>query len=277
MLSKDRFSPLPRYWVSKDGPSPWWLAIIARGEFPLLPKNFLKHTPTTGAVTAALKIYIVFVSMADDDVQRKRVGRYCVKTTYEEIQGYLKLSRAMVRQGLGLLEETEAIERLAYKPLVYRIRGLDRDSEEGQAGHVKLPKGHLYGLRRHARANPILLAEFPTRGPAAMNGLALYLLLLSVVRRDNNIALISYDRIGERTRMSSKQIRQGLDLLINHDLISVLRLNNESTFEAFGLPVPIAARRGTSNVYLIKGLKGRAYNERVNTLNEMWGSGDIPS
>tara|TARA_R110001599_G_scaffold70304_2_gene197314 strand:+ start:2492 stop:3349 length:858 start_codon:yes stop_codon:yes gene_type:complete len=268
MLTKDRYSPLPRHWLSMDGPSPWWLAKTARRTIPVYPPIF-PDPPTAGAVTAALKIYIALVAMADDDNQRKRVGRYAVKTTYEEIQQYLKLSRAMVREGLKLLEQCHAIERTGHKPLVYKITGLDRNTEEGAKGFVKLPKGHLYGNRRQSSTLPITLANYPTRGVDAMNGLALYLLLLSVVQRDNNVAMISYERIKERTDMSSKQIRQGLDLLVNHNLISVLRLNNEETFEAFGMPVPETILRGTPNAYLIKGLKGREYNQRVNTLDEM--------
>ncbi len=99
-----------------------------------------------------------------------------------------------------------------------------------------------------------------------MNGLVIYLLLLSVCQRDTNVAVISYDRMIERTGISSKGIRQAIDTLINHDLISVLRITNESTLEAFGLPMPAQALKGTPNVYLIKGVKGRKYNERINTL-----------
>ena len=63
-----------------DGPSPWWLAKTARRTIPVYPPIF-PDPPTAGAVTAALKIYIALVAMADDDNQRKRIGRYAVKTT----------------------------------------------------------------------------------------------------------------------------------------------------------------------------------------------------
>ena len=101
-----------------------------------------------------------------------------------------------------------------------------------------------------------------------MNGLVLYLLLLSVCQRNTNVSLIAYDRIQERIGLGSQEVRQALDVLINHDLISVLRVTNESTLEAFGLPMPAKALAGSPNVYLIKGLKGRKYNERVNTLED---------
>jgi hypothetical protein len=264
-LRKDRFSPLPRHWLGKTGHSPWQLAKAAQPPYI----TDLSWQPTTGEVTAALKIYITLIAMVDDEKQTRNVGANCLRTTYEELQLYLKLSRALIREGLKLLEATDAIARLGYKPLVYRVKGLDQKNKEEWRGHVKLPKGHLFGMRRYSSANPIMLADYPTRGMAAMNGLVIYLLLLSVVQRNNNVALISYDRVYERTGIRSKNLRKALDLLINHDLITVLRLNNESTFEAFGLPVTDAELRGTPSVYLPKGLKGRKYNERVNTLEEM--------
>jgi hypothetical protein len=264
-LRKERFSPLPRHWLGKEGHSPWQLAKAT--QFPY--KSDLSWQPTTGEVTAALKIYITLVTMVDDEKQTRNVGANCLRTTYEELQLYLKLSRALIREGLKLLEATDAIERLGYKPLVYRVKGLDKNNKEGSGGHVKLPKGHLLGMRRYSSANPIMLADYPTRGVAAMNGLVIYLLLLSVVQRNDNIALISYDRVLQRTEIHGKHLRKALDLLINHDLVTVLRLNNESTFESFGLPVTDTELRGTPNAYLLKGIKGRKYNERVNTLEDL--------
>src|SRR5690606_7084682 len=112
-----------------------------------------------------------------------------------------------------------ALERLGYKPLGYRVKGLDPERSDEWKGHVKLPKGHLFGLRRYSSDNPIMLSEYPSRGKTAMNGLVLYLLLLSVCQRHTNVALIAYDRIEERTGLSSQEVRQALDVLINHDLI----------------------------------------------------------
>jgi hypothetical protein len=235
---------------------------------PFLNPGGLSWQPTSGEVIAALKIYIALVAMADDKKQVRNVGKYCLRTTYEEIQLYLKLSRAMVRQGLRLLEATNALERLGFKPLVYRIKGLDENRKDEWKGHVKLPKGHLFGARRYSSANPIMLADYPSRGVTAMNGLVLYLLLLSVCQRDNNVALISYSRIDERTGIYGKRLRKALDVLINHDLISVLRLNDESTYEAFGLQIAGSELVGTPNAYLIKGIRGRKYNERVNTMED---------
>lgn len=263
-LKEDRFSPIPRYWLSQ---SPWTLVRAAKID-PFLCPTGLSWRPTAGAVIAALKIYITLVAMADDKKQERNVGKHCLRTTYEEIQLYLKLSRAMVCEGLKLLEHTDAIERLGHKPLVYRVKGLDQGRPDEWKGHAKLPKGHLYGLRRYSSANPIMLAEYPSRGRAAMHGLALYLLLLSVCQRDTNVALISYKRIQERTGFHSLEVRQALDVLINQNLITVLRVSDEATFEAFGLPMPGQSLAGTPNVYLIKGLKGRKYNERINTLQD---------
>ncbi len=269
-LREDRFSPIPRYWLGLTGHSPPWSLARATKHHPFLYPTGLPWRPTTGGVIAALKIYIALVAMADDKKQERNVGKHCLRTTYEEIQLYLKLSRALVCEGLKLLEATDALERLGYKPLVYRIKGLDRERADEWKGHVKLPKGHLFGLRRFSSNNPpIMLSEYPSRGKAAMNGLVLYLLLLSVCQRHTNVALIAYDRIEERTGLGSQEVRQALDVLINHDLISVLRVSNESTLEAFGLPMPAKALAGTPNVYLIKGLKGgRKYNERINTLED---------
>ncbi|SFL93158.1 hypothetical protein SAMN04487868_1161 [Marinobacter salarius] len=270
-LREDRFSPIPRYWLGKERCSPWALAKVTRTD-PLtvslgvpLPMG-LSKTPTAGQVIAALKIYIALVAMADDKKQERNVGKHCLRTTYEEIQLYLKLSRAMVCEGLKLLEAADAIERLGYKPLVYRIKGLDPKKPEEWKGHVKLPKGHLFGMRRYSSDLPIMLADYPSRGKAAMNGLVIYLLLLSVCQRDTNVSLISYDQIQKRAGLFSKDVRQAIDILVNHDLISVLRVTDETTLEAFGLPLPTQALKGSPNVYLIKGVKGRRYNERINTL-----------
>lgn len=270
-LKADRFSPMPRYWLGKVGGSPWLLASATRVErwevmlgLPL-PLG-LPRKPTAGEVIAALKIYIALVAMADDKKQERNAGKYCLRTTYEEIQLYLKLSRAMVCEGLKLLEAADAIERLGYKPLVYRIKGLDPTKPDEWKGHVKLPKGHLFGMRRYSRELPIMLAHYPSRGKAAMNGLVIYLLLLSVCQRDTNVSLISYDQIQKRTGLFSTDVRQAIDILVNHDLISVLRVTDETTLEAFGLPLPAQALKGSPNVYLIKGVKGRRYNERINTM-----------
>lgn len=266
-LKKDRFSKLPRYWLKNSLMVPWGLRAAATTD-PFLNPRGISWKPTTGEVTAALKIYITLVAMADDKKQEKNVGKHSLQTTYEEIQLYLKLSRSSVREGLRLLEATDAVERLCYKPLAYRIKGLDQERKDEWTGFAKLPKGHIFGNRRFSSAEPIMLAEYPNRGESAMNGLLLYLFFLSVCQRDTNVSLVSYRRIGERTGIYENRLRRALDVLINHDLISVLRLNNESTYEAFGLPAPSTRLAGTPNAYLIKGLAGRKYNERVNTLQD---------
>lgn len=267
-LSPSRFSWLPRYWVNQGGASK--LARMASQRLAARKINRslepLLSYPSCGAVIAALKLYILFGCMADDKRLSRNVGPGCLKTTYDELQHYLGMSRAMVRQGLALLELHGAVERLEFKPLVYRIPELVKPEGEGWAGVFKIPKGHLFGLRRHSKENPIALADFPNRGQAAMNALVLYLILLSVCQRDDNIAYISYSQMGVRAYLSNNEIRRALDVLINGDLISVLRVTNEATFEALGLPTQGRRFQGAPNVYLLKGIHSRrGYNQRINT------------
>lgn len=266
-VPRDWYSPLPQYWIGKSNDNLKGLINRADPNYEPFLGSGLPGL-TSGEVIAAFKIYICLVLMAHDKKQEKNVGKNKVRTTYEEIQLYLKISRSMVSRGLKLLEQTHAIERTGYKPLVYRVCGLEKERDGEWKGFVSIPKGHLFGHRRNSSAEPIMLSEYPNRGAAAMNGLALYLLLVSVTQRDSNVALITYAKIQERIGLSNREIRKALDLLINHDLLSVLRVTNETTFEVLGLEVAPNILLGSPNAYLIKGLKGRRYNERVNTLED---------
>ncbi|ENO17113.1 hypothetical protein J057_00569 [Marinobacter nanhaiticus D15-8W] len=251
---QNRFSKMPRNWIATDRPA--YLAHFVGQEIQL-EESAKKTLIASGDVIAALKIYMLLVAMADDVKQQKHVGEGRVRTTYDEIGLYLKLSRAKIRNGLALLEWSNAIIRLEKKPLLYEL------SNYHPKNFYKLPKGQLYGYR--PSSEPIALARFPNRGVFAMRALVLYLLILSVCQRDNNVSLILYSTMADRTGIPQNGIRQAIDHLVNHQMISVIRVTNEETLEAFGIPILIKGK-GSPNAYLIHGLKGKAYQDRVNTM-----------
>lgn len=262
-------SPLPHFWIGrKTNILPQLLESIEYRENEaetIAPRRF-----KPGELTAALKLYITLVLMAHDEKQERNAGKGCVKTTYEEFILYLKLSRPMVARGLRILEDFGAIERIGIKPLIYRVRGLDGSITAEWQGYAWLPKGHLFGDRRRNSAKPIMLANYPIRGASAAHGLALYLLLVSVTQRNSNVSLITYSKMNERLGLTNHQLRRAIDLLVNQELIWVLRVTTQEAFEALGLAVPEVVLKGAPNAYLIRGLRGRSYNGRVNTLDDYY-------
>jgi len=207
-------------------------------------------SPTTGSVIAALKLFLMLAMLADDDKHRKRFGsNYVVRTTYDELQGALQLSRAMISRGLRILEATGAIVRWEWKPIVYELTKMPSSD-----AFLRIPKGHLYERRIRDSSKPTRLAHLPNRGEVTMHALILYLLLLSALKGRSQLSVFTYRQIEKRTNMPRRKIRQAIDMLVNHGLVAVLRAIDEQDMLDLGLPIEMHPGRGTLNVYAIHGL-----------------------
>ena len=240
-----RWSPMPRSWVDSH------TLKILRTE----------AKETSGVVIASLKLYLALVMLADDKKQKEVCGDGRLTVTFDRLMELLNLSRPMISQAKKLLIEKGVIGATANKPTIYMLVGYSKTS------FSKLPKANLYSNKLKSTIID-KLAKFPSRGQAAMNALAVYILFLTVIQRGTSIAYIHYDQIAFRLKMPTNKIRPALDLLISHSFISILRGTSAEVFTELGLQPP-TEDRPAPNLYMIHGLTGRKHINQINSLEEL--------
>lgn len=168
----------------------------------------------TGRNIAALKVYIAITLFSNfaPNPQFKNAGFSCV--TYDDLSELTGLSRAMVSQGIGCLEDRQLLRaHRSNGGNVYEL--LDYSEPPGWA---KLPKRHIL-----VRQLPSVLAHLQNRGRLALESLKLYLLIAAFRDSKSDLTLISYEKIAEYTNIPRPHIRKAIDSLINHDLVKFVR------------------------------------------------------
>jgi hypothetical protein len=141
------------------------------------------------------------------------------KLTYEQICQAVGLSRAKVAAGLDVLEcKLEVIRRTPNGRSTFQLSNFDP-----RGGWAKFPASSMYS------GNVISgFADFHLRRPTELNSLKLLFLFASRRARDNNMAVISYDKIEIYTGIDRARIKPAISTLAAASLVYVEQLPRQS-------------------------------------------------
>jgi hypothetical protein len=200
-----------------------------------LPSHWVhRHTLRTlrphgaSGSAAALKLYMALAMFANFKPAPTAPVAGITRLSFSELEALCDMSRRYVSLGLGVLQHAGLI---TIEPIGNAQRYLLRGYEH--PGWAKLPRGHLLEEQR--------FKVMGIRGALYLNALKLYLALLAF--RDNNSreTLLSYEKIEEYTGITRPHIRRAIDVLINHEWISM------------GSRLPADRDQRPTNVYVLRG------------------------
>lgn len=175
----------------------WW----TRNETDSL--KIFKGGKDSGVSIAALKVLLGLCSLSDMG------GSYSVEATYQKIQDITGLSRPMIAKGIRKLEAENIVlvNRQGYiSNYTFNVPGSD-------TRYSKVPSLEMHRY----------LKEIPNKGEAALSALKIYIYVLSRRSSGNRTVAVSYERIRAHTGIGQKRVRTGIDILINHFLIHVIK------------------------------------------------------
>lgn len=204
------WSKMPSRWVRQGG-----------------LKQFRAKSAGTNA--AALKLYMTVAMFANFKASPDIVVPGFARLSFSNLEDLCNISRQYVGCGLKVLASHELVDiHKTGNANGYFLTGYD------DIGWAKLPRSYL--LEKTSR-----FAGLPIRGVLHLEALKLYLALVTF--RDNNAQTVwlSYDKIEEYTGIPRRRIRRSIDVLINHEWISLAAHSDG-----------IGDRKAT-NVYILRG------------------------
>lgn len=181
------FSKLPTSWVRKE-----------------YLKNF--GVEKLAINISALKCYLALSLYMDFYKQLTN------KTTYE-LSDITNMSRPIIYKGLRKLEELNMIttNKLEHKH-TYILNNIDEDE-----GWAKLPRKQMLAALKEMNNY---------RNRSTLWALKVYIYLLSIRNNTSSCAQAGYEKITRNTHIQSVQVRPAIDILINHNLISINKEQN---------------------------------------------------
>lgn len=183
-------------------------------------RNFSART--AGRNAAALKLYMGIAMFANfKPTPLIDVGGFA-RLSYSELEELCNISRRYVQLGLETLVQKELITVVkvsnanGYLLLNYDV-----------PGWAKLPKAYL--LQKATYSSLSRFANMSIRGALHLEALKLYMTLISFRNNSSATALISYDKIENYTAIPRGRVRRSIDVLINHEWISLGSHNYEES------------------------------------------------
>jgi DNA-binding transcriptional ArsR family regulator len=183
---------------------------------------------TAGPNAAALKLYMALTMFANFKPLPGAEHAGFARLSFSELEMLCDISRRYVALGLDLLEAREliSIEKVGNANR-YRLANYD------DKGWAKLPRGHFLEESR--------FKGLGIRGDLCLNALKLYLALVTFRPNNAQQVLLSYDKIEEYTGIPRPRIRRAIDVLLNHDWISL------------AAHAPDPSEHKSTNVYILRG------------------------
>lgn len=173
----------------------WWV----RDEVGL--KRFTGGGSSGGSI-AALKC-LLGILLSDFSNQ-------AIRASYTDLEAITGLSRPMVIKAVRKLEEEGIIVvTRGGNGNVYQLVYSSSDK-----GWAKVPYDRLKQS----------LCRFPNRGEASLSALKIYIYILALRPNPTREVKVTHNTIRDRTGLQKNRIRPGIDLLINHILIHVHRV-----------------------------------------------------
>jgi len=161
-----------------------------------------------GESAAALKLYMAVAMFANFKPSPAEKIAGVAKLSFSELENICGVSRQFVARGVALLSSHGLIEVLKVgNANAYLLAGYD------DLGWAKVPRAYLLDNGRFERLG--------IRGSLHLNALKLYLALTTFRENTSPRSLLSYDKIVEYTGMPRASVRRSIDVLINHEWISL--------------------------------------------------------
>lgn len=192
---------LPTEWINKDVMSE------------------LKWVSGKGSVnSSALMIFIalgVYTSAIDDPVMGLLEGE--ASPTYEELQRFCGLSRALISKGIKKLialkriEKTKKGVKIIYKLKDYNLNSFYTHSWGKVPFRYFSKKGVIRGVFNNLNV----------RNKSTLLSLKIYLMAIKYRSNKNNYATFSYDTIKEFTSMPKSEIKKALQILSHNNLLII--------------------------------------------------------
>lgn len=185
---KDSFSRLPTWWIHNSETNN-----IIETKTSLLQDKFTTHGNNIGDNIATLKCYLALISSIHYSTGISNL-------TYSEIEDIAGLSRPMVSKGLQILQEMDLIQihkngrRNSYQ---FKLDFLNFNA------WAKTP---TYILRNN-------LSDIPSKGIISLVALKIYLLLLSIRKKEVMEVSASYEYLTKNCSIQRKHIKKALVLL----------------------------------------------------------------
>jgi hypothetical protein len=192
------------------------------------------HASQAGPNAAALKIYMAIAMFANFKPNPQVSTAGFAKLSYSDFEEVCGISRQSVCDGIALLNQSAI---LTINPIGNSQGYILADYDE--PGWAKIPSGYL--LQKANFSTQTRFAGISIRGALHLEAIKLYLALLTFRHNEAQQTHLSYNKIEEYTGIPRGRIRRSIDVLVNHEWISVA----SHVYEA--------SDRKPSNVYILRG------------------------
>lgn len=164
---------------------------------------------------AALKLYMALAMFANFRASPTAPVAGAVRLSFSDLEQLCDISRRYIAFGLRRLETTAHIS-------IHRVGRAHRYvlTHYEESGWAKLPRAHLLEDQRFRGVG--------IRGARHLDALKMYLALVSFRANDASHALLSYDKIEHYTGIARPHIRRAIDVLLNHEWVSMSSHTPES-------------------------------------------------
>lgn len=189
------WSKMPSQWVQLDG----------LREF---------GARNAGENAGALKLYMSIAMFANFKPTPSTDVAGFARLSYSELEELCNISRQYVSRGLEILVEKKLISVLK----IGNANGYLLSSYD-VPGWAKIPQSHL--LQQGTYSGQSRFAGMSIRGVLHLEALKLYLALATFRNNSSQTVLLSYDKIEDYTGMPRGRIRRSIDVLVNHEWISL--------------------------------------------------------
>lgn len=180
------------------------------------------------------------------------------RLTYTQLCKETRISRSKLSNGLDVLAMLGVIERAPKGRSTYRLANFDAELSKS---NEKFRWGMFPARRLYLAGHLFAFSEFKLRSETELNALKLYFLFVARRGTDNNLAIISYDKIVEYTDIERQKIKPALSLLASLSLVYVEQLPS------------LTNEFGVANAYRLAGLDSYRHRGTVGRdLSDLFGS-----
>ncbi len=192
------------------------------------------HAKSAGPNAAALKIYMAIAMFANFKPNPQIGTAGFAKLSFNELEDLCDVSRQSVRNGIAVLAERDLVSIVKVSNANgYVLQDYD------ELGWAKIPSGYL--LQKQNFSGKTRFSGMKIRGALHLEAIKLYLALLTFRHNQAQQVYLSYDKIQHYTGIPRARIRRSIDVLVNHEWISVASHMYQST------------DRKPANAYILRG------------------------
>lgn len=149
-----------------------------------------------------------------------------VRVTYDQFEAALGKSRSLISRGLQVLHDKKLIAS-GQKRSEYQLPHFDMDAAltEPEYRWCKIPCRSMYN-----GSTLTFFSSLTLRSRTELDAMKLFLLFAALRDRKLNIAMISYEKIPDRTGIPKERIKKALSLLSVNGIVFVESMPSKQSF-----------------------------------------------